>query len=520
MERDQHSGSESPLNSRGDAYGKTDAEAKSTGMGIASTSRLRQRHGRQGSRETLLSDSVKATPPQSNSTKHKPKTPKITQSTTTANTKTRLPLLLLLLPLLLSIATLFTLFPSQSTTAVSLATNSLHSLLKTPFSLCSFSSETPPDTTSNPDTTPRTFSNDQHTDDEENDCIPCPDPDTELHSDVDPEMSAHAKRVELHATGTANNDDDWQYLMAKPGLKVLDVYAKWAGPCEAMQNIFKRLKLDYGDDVQFIQALSDGIEALAKYRNRSCPCFLFYYDNVLVKVVRGANAPLIERTIKEQLDLTKNGLPHVPYMEADQTGASTTGSGTSLSSTDPTGSSIALNRNIPNLVSGLDDPTGDPPTERTVAIIKPDAMIPSTLEQILELVRRNRFQILSQRKVWLSKDHVAELYKDISGKPYFGNVVSFLSSAPTLVLVLAKDGAVQMWRDMIGPTNSKKAKDEAPKSIRAQFGTDDMLNAVHGSASPDHAEREIQILFNPTSLSLPPLRDLPLSPSETTSNSS
>lgn len=71
-----------------------------------------------------------------------------------------------------------------------------------------------------------------------------------------------------------------------------------------------------------------------------------------------------------------------------------------------------------------------------------------------------------------------------------------MSSGPVIVMELAKENAIQAWRELIGPTNSRKAREVQPNSIRAKYGTDEQCNAVHGSDSEASAEREIRFFFN------------------------
>lgn len=103
-------------------------------------------------------------------------------------------------------------------------------------------------------------------------------------------MSAgRRKKQETNAVSSnVFTNEDWDATLATPGLKVVDVYAKWAGtyacnykgPCEAMQSIFKRLKLQYNEAVNFSQAATDDIKDLERFRNKSCPTFLFYFVNI------------------------------------------------------------------------------------------------------------------------------------------------------------------------------------------------------------------------------------------------
>ncbi|KAJ3033116.1 Thioredoxin domain-containing protein 3 [Rhizophlyctis rosea] len=272
-------------------------------------------------------------------------------------------------------------------------------------------------------------------------------------------MSAHARRADTGPLAAlATTDDEWNAHTAKAGLKVVDVYAKWAGPCEPMQSIFKRLKIDFGDQVSFVQGPS------------------------LVKIVKGANSPLIERTIKEQLDLEKNNLPHVAISLDDETPLQISTTGFTPPETSPTDDSP---------VSAM----SDVPLEETLAIIKPDAMSPSTVEQIMAIIKRNRFQVKQIKKVWLDRQNVEELYAEHRTEKFFEGVITYLSTAPVMLMILAKEDAIKAWRTVMGPASSKRARQEAPSSIRALFGTDNRLNAVYGSSSPDSAKADLDLFF-------------------------
>ena len=86
-------------------------------------------------------------------------------------------------------------------------------------------------------------------------------------------------------------------------------------------------------------------------------------------------------------------------------------------------------------------------------------------------------------------------YGEHVGKAFFPNLQEFMISDVVVGMELIADGAIQKWRNFIGPTNTERAKKEAPKSIRALFGTDGTKNAVHGSDSPASAAREIEFFF-------------------------
>lgn len=95
----------------------------------------------------------------------------------------------------------------------------------------------------------------------------------------------------------------------------------------------------------------------------------------------------------------------------------------------------------------------------------------------------------------LTKERAGQFYIEHKDRPFYDDLKSFMSSGPILALILRKQDAIQSWRKLMGPTNSDKAREEAPNSIRAKFGTDGSKNATHGSDSPQSAAREIAFFF-------------------------
>lgn len=95
----------------------------------------------------------------------------------------------------------------------------------------------------------------------------------------------------------------------------------------------------------------------------------------------------------------------------------------------------------------------------------------------------------------MSVDRAKSFYDEHKDRPFFDDLVNFVTSNTVVAMVLGKENAVNDWRALLGPTNSKQAKEEVPDSIRARFGTDVQKNAAHGSDSISSAEREIKIFF-------------------------
>lgn len=131
--------------------------------------------------------------------------------------------------------------------------------------------------------------------------------------------------------------------------------------------------------------------------------------------------------------------------------------------------------------------------ESTLALVKPDAF--DNAESIVTVIKRNGFVISERQVVTLSKERAAQFYEEHKHRPFFDALTAFMSSGPTMALVLRKADAIKSWRQLMGPTNSDTARSDAPESIRAKFGTDATRNAAHGSDSAHSAAREIAFFF-------------------------
>lgn len=131
--------------------------------------------------------------------------------------------------------------------------------------------------------------------------------------------------------------------------------------------------------------------------------------------------------------------------------------------------------------------------ERTLAIIKPDA-IPKA-DEIEDIILRSGFTILQKRRVHLTPEQASDFYAEHYGKLFFPSLVAFMSSGPIIAMILAKEKSISYWRELIGPTNTNKARQTHPDCLRAIYGTDDQRNGLHGSDSYSSAEREIRFFF-------------------------
>lgn len=97
----------------------------------------------------------------------------------------------------------------------------------------------------------------------------------------------------------------------------------------------------------------------------------------------------------------------------------------------------------------------------------------------MQLIELDGFHILERRKIQLGRTHVMEFYAEHVKEPYFSQLLSFMTSGPILALILAKQDAVAAWRSLMGPTNIEVARDTAPSTLRALYGTGSWLQPAH-----------------------------------------
>ena len=135
--------------------------------------------------------------------------------------------------------------------------------------------------------------------------------------------------------------------------------------------------------------------------------------------------------------------------------------------------------------------------ERTLSIIKPDAVGKSVIGQIITRFEEAGLNILGMKMVHLSKTQAKEFYAEHEGRSYFDGLTEFMTIGPSVVMVLEGEDVIKRSRALMGATNSPEAADG---TIRRDFGTDGRRNAVHGSDSPETAVREISYFFDASEL--------------------
>ena len=130
--------------------------------------------------------------------------------------------------------------------------------------------------------------------------------------------------------------------------------------------------------------------------------------------------------------------------------------------------------------------------EKTLSIIKPDAVERGLDEDIKKIFLDNGFLISHEKKIQITKSEAEQFYLVHQTKPFYSDLCTYLSSGPIVVMILEKDNAVLDNRKLMGSTNPKEAEEG---TIRRKYGLSIDKNSVHGSDSPDNAKKEISFFF-------------------------
>ena len=131
--------------------------------------------------------------------------------------------------------------------------------------------------------------------------------------------------------------------------------------------------------------------------------------------------------------------------------------------------------------------------QRTLSIIKPDATSKNIIGKIIDRFEENGLKVVAGKLIHMDQNKAAGFYAEHEGRPFFPNLVEYMTSAPVFVQVLEGDNAVLKNRELMGATNPSEAD---PGTIRADFAETIDANAVHGSDSTDSAAREISYFFD------------------------
>lgn len=131
-------------------------------------------------------------------------------------------------------------------------------------------------------------------------------------------------------------------------------------------------------------------------------------------------------------------------------------------------------------------------TERTFAMVKPDGVKRGLVGDIVSRLEDKGFKLVGMKLMQVSRETAEKHYGEHKGKPFYEGLVGFITSGPSVAMVVEGENAIAEWRKMMGATNPA---DAAPGTVRGDYATTIDENVVHGSDAPDTAQREIGIFF-------------------------
>jgi len=131
--------------------------------------------------------------------------------------------------------------------------------------------------------------------------------------------------------------------------------------------------------------------------------------------------------------------------------------------------------------------------ERTLVLVKPDGVRRGLIGEVISRFERKGFRIVAMKMMRMSRSQAMEFYSVHADKPFYKDLVEFITSGPIVAMVLEGDSAISVVRNMIGATDGRKA---APGTIRGDFALSIQENVVHASDSPESYEREYKIVFS------------------------
>jgi nucleoside-diphosphate kinase len=133
-------------------------------------------------------------------------------------------------------------------------------------------------------------------------------------------------------------------------------------------------------------------------------------------------------------------------------------------------------------------------TEKTFVMLKPSTIARAMIGRVVSRIEDKGLKIAAMKLTWVTQEKAAQLYSIHKGKPFYEELVKFMTSGPIMAMVIEGDEAVKIMRKLIGATNSKEAE---AGTIRGDFGLSNQKNAVHASDSTENAKLEMSIFFTP-----------------------
>ncbi|VDO10238.1 unnamed protein product [Rodentolepis nana] len=276
------------------------------------------------------------------------------------------------------------------------------------------------------------------------------------------------------------DQEEWENVLSNDGLKVIDIYQEWCGPCQSTVPLFRKIKEENEEDkIYFVTANADSVDCLVKYRGRSEPYFLLYGDQSLVAVVKGSNCPALRETILEMIK---------------QERAVKAGEITRVEIEDPylriLEEELAAEIKRKKLQREIDQ-------ECCPLIFHPD-LNPEIVDDIIDMLKDAQFEILKDETITLDPTVVNESLNDENIESDFINQINGLTNDTLRCVIVAKgpEGVLDEINKFIGPRDVEEvSEDENFESIRDKFGNGKSDSCVTVPDSKEIGEKFLNMIF-------------------------
>ncbi|NXM62714.1 TXND3 protein, partial [Illadopsis cleaveri] len=226
-----------------------------------------------------------------------------------------------------------------------------------------------------------------------------------------------------------SDQNQWDEMLLTKGIVVIDVYQAWCGPCKAVQNLFRKLKLDFSEDnlLHFASAEADSIETLKSFRKSCEPVFLFSVHGKILSMVKGVNAPLITKIVTDLVQEERE-----------------------IAAGEKERAEVLTNRYLCIYVTFFFFPFSEVLTY-SVGIIKPDDVLAGRVEEIKKKIKDAGYDIKADEERMLTEEQIRVFYARNKEEPDFNAFVQFMMTGPCHVLIITKKeptGAIPHWKDL------------------------------------------------------------------------
>nr|XP_021139909.1 thioredoxin domain-containing protein 3 isoform X2 [Columba livia] len=286
-----------------------------------------------------------------------------------------------------------------------------------------------------------------------------------------------SKKKETQFQTIITNQDQWDEVLLKKGVVVIDVYQAWCGPCKAVLNLFRKLKTEFDDDdvLHFAVAEADNIPTLEPFRKTCEPVFLFCVNGKIIAMVRGANAPLLtKKTIELVEEERQIAAGQKERIEVDELV-------------------------FPEEKSSEESIEGNAPKEEvkySVGIIKPDDVLEGRVKEIKKKIKRAGFTIEVAEEKMLTEEQIRAFYGHNKEQPDFEEFVQYMMSGPCHVLVITKKGApadIPHWKELRKLSGDDGTEESG--SLEGTMETESLLNLCDVQDSVEEASRQLAFFF-------------------------